>query len=156
LPLSEKIAELQNKVTDFSDYVSGLSTDYTIDASGATQALSSALESVNTDYESKLSGMVNYIAERQVELEQVSSGQKSSMYNTYRNIIKGQIKAAKGQTEDLVRRWETEQNLTEKYYGGNTTTNLGGITINASGGNQDWRDIVRNQIIPELRTAGVI
>jgi len=156
LPLSEKIAELQNKFTNFSNYVSNMSTDYGIDASGATQALSSALESVNTDYESKLSGMVNYIAERQAELEEVSSGQKFSMYNTYRNIIKGQIEAAKGQIEDLVRTWETEQNLTEKYYGGNTTTNLGGITINASGGNQDWRDIVRNQIIPELRTAGVI
>jgi len=50
---------------------------------------------------------------------------------------------------------QAEQALTAKYYGGNATTNLGGITINASGGD-DWRSIVRNNIIPELRSAGVI
>lgn len=112
LPFSEKIEELRNKVTDFSNYVENLGTNYTINASGATQALSSALESVNADYEQKLANMVNYIAERQVELEDVSRGHKPYMYTTYRNIIKGQIEEAEGQIAKLTRTWEAEQNLT--------------------------------------------
>ncbi len=115
LPFSEKIEELRNKVTDFSNYVENLGTNYTINASGATRALSSALESVNSNYERKLADMVHFIAERQVELQDVSRGHKPYMFGTYRNILKGQIETAQGQIEKLTRTWEAEQNLTENY-----------------------------------------
>jgi tape measure domain-containing protein len=105
LPLSEKIAAIKQQVTDLSAHVSGQAAKYTIDAGGASQAV-------------------------------------TAMNNTGR----GGGAALSGQTTN---------------YSTTTNKSVGDIVVNlpqgaaASSGN-DWRQIVRNYIIPELRAARVI
>jgi len=151
LPFSTGIEKIREKISSLHQYVSNLDTGYNINATGLT----SALENVSSSYSGKISNMISYLAERQIELSDVSRGHKPYQFTTYRNIIQGQIQEGMATLQSTFRQMQAEQALTAKYYGGNATTNLGGITINASGGD-DWRSIVRNNIIPELRSAGVI
>lgn len=121
LPLSEKIAEMQGKLTDFSANVAQQGATYTIDTSGVTQALSDV--SVDT------------------------TGVTRALINASQASAPAQV---------------TEQSQQSNYYGGDTkTVSFGDINISLPAGTNtntgnDWRQIVRNYIIPELQTAGAI
>lgn len=142
-PMTEKLEELSGRVTNFGALISGLNPILSIDGSAAGGAITSLQEL--------------YIAQvkKVVDAAQLAAtvGKETAFGSAvFKQLYQNQEAGARAGLQALNDLLGSRPAVAPAAATGAATVN---ITINAAG-STNWREIVRGQIVPELRHAGVI
>lgn len=149
--LSEKIAEMQGKFGAFSSYVGGLQPQFNIDATGATSALSGVSDAIQSLYAEQIEKVMRATAN-----VGTLAGESGYYSKPFQQMASNKLRGEEAGLKYLQELMGSAAAGTGSAAG---ATNFGDIIINIPEGEnsqsaQDWRDIVRNYIVPELEAVG--